>query len=92
MLRVIKFENPNCQPCKTLEPILQELQLKYGFKLQHFDTYTDSGAEAAQQYHVMTTPTVIFLNGTEVLNQIIGLGPKESYEKLIRTLMLTDRV
>ena len=92
MLRIIKFETPVCQPCKTLEPILQELKLKYGFELQHYNTYTDSGAAAAQQYHVMTTPTVIFLNDTEVLNQIIGLGPKESYEKFLKNLMLTDRV
>lgn len=92
MLQLIKFENPDCQPCKTLASILQELKLKYGFELQHYNTYTDSGAAAAQQYHVMTTPTVIFLNGNEVLHQIIGLAPKESYEKLIKNLMLTDRV
>lgn len=60
MLKIIKFENPTCQPCKVVGSALDKLRNKYTFELTCVDVYTDEGAELASLYRVMSVPTLVF--------------------------------
>ncbi|MEG2898257.1 MAG: thioredoxin family protein [Eubacterium sp.] len=84
---LMKFENPQCHPCKIVEAYLQELAKKYSFTVIKVNTYTDEGVKLAQKHNVMTTPTVIFIKDGVVMHQLVGLAPKESYEALINRLI-----
>ena len=84
MLKLIKFENPTCQPCKALEPVLTKLKESYDFELVKVDTYTDEGAEMAQNYRVMSTPTVIIEKDGEKVDCIIGAASMTSFETVVR--------
>lgn len=60
-----------CQPCQLLQPVLEELRVNYGNKvdIKFYDSWnTTAGANMATKYGVSTIPTLIFLdaNGKEV--------------------------
>lgn len=70
-----------CQPCKGLTPIIDELADQYGSKIKFCKCNVDRSEKLAMHYGVMSIPTVIlFENGTEI-DRIIGLRPKQDYEK-----------
>jgi thioredoxin 1 len=87
MVKVIKFENPTCVPCKAVEAILTGLKEKMGFNLVHVDTYTDEGAELAQRYRVMSTPTVIIENDKGHLDVIPYVADTREYQERIAVAM-----
>lgn len=87
MLRILKFENPFCVPCKNIEETLTSLQNSMGFSLEHINTYTDEGAELAQEYSVMSTPTLILEKSGEVVEKIISVKSEKEYREIIGEFM-----
>jgi thioredoxin-like negative regulator of GroEL len=87
MIKVIKFENPTCKPCKEVEKILQAIKTTLDFELVNVDTYTDDGAELAQVYHVMSTPTVVIEKDGVMVDKIISLQAGVEYRERISSFM-----
>lgn len=73
-----------CKPCKAQTPILHEVQgVLNNFDLEEICLDTDSGAEKATAYGVMSLPTLIFeVDGKEVARRV-GLVPKTKFVELI---------
>lgn len=66
-----------CGPCKKIKPILEELSGTMSDKVDIF--YVDAGEQPAlaQQYGVMSLPTLLFFKNGDVKDRIIGLVAKE---------------
>ncbi len=66
-----------CGPCKMLGPVIEEIgEEEKGFKVGKVDITTEK--ELAQQFGVMSIPTlVLFKDGKEV-DRLIGAYPKEA--------------
>lgn len=54
-----------CMPCKMFAPILEDVQEEYGNRLKIVKVNIDEAVELAQQYRVMSIPTVKLFTGDE---------------------------
>lgn len=65
-----------CGPCKALAPVLEEVATQLEGKASIYKVDIDQSQPLAQQYRVMSVPTMkIFKNG-EVVETIVGLQSK----------------
>lgn len=80
-MRLIKLEQPNCNPCKMVCNYLNDAGVKY----ETVDV--TQKPEVAAQYEVMGVPVTILLNeqGEEV-KRSIGFKPDE-LDKLVREVV-----
>jgi thioredoxin 1 len=73
-----------CAPCKQMEPILEavaEALDEKKIKLARLDV--DLAREVAQQYQIMSVPTILVFKGKKVVEQLVGTrSKKELLEKL----------
>ena len=72
-----------CGPCRMLSPILDELaaenpDVKVG------KVNTDEQMELATQFNVMSIPALFVVKDGQVVNQTVGVQPKESLLALLK--------
>lgn len=80
---VVDFWAPWCGPCKMIAPVLEQLSEEYGDSVNIVKLNVDEQQQTAQQFGVMSIPTlIIFKDGQEVGKQV-GFVPKEKLAQLI---------
>ncbi len=72
-----------CGPCKMLAPVIEELAADYEGKLHVLKVDTDENQSLAVNYGIMNIPTVLFFQGGNEVDRIVGLLPKESFVQMI---------
>jgi thioredoxin 1 len=80
---VVDFNAAWCGPCKKLAPILEELSKEQAGKANFYEVDAGNEPGLAQQFGVMSLPTILFLKNGEVKDKIVGLTNKE---KIVETL------
>jgi len=83
-LVLVDFWAPWCGPCRMLGPILEELEKEMGEKVKVCKVNVDEEGALAQQYGIMSIPAVFLFKGGEVVETMIGLAPKESFEEALK--------
>lgn len=69
-----------CGPCRRQAPIVEELA-EEGYEVGKIDV--DAQPELAQQFRVMSIPTlIVFKNGQEA-ERLVGLTSKDDLKKLL---------
>jgi thioredoxin 1 len=76
-----------CNPCKALAPVIDELATTYSDKIKVCKVNVDEENELAEQFSVMSIPTVLFFKNGEVVNPMVGAMPKSLYVRAIETLI-----
>ncbi len=77
---VIEFGGPTCVPCKKMQPILLELQQRFGDRAQFRNFYVTQYAKEAKPYKVMAMPTqVIFDPSGKEVTRHIGFWEKADF-------------
>ena len=83
----IELGSVNCIPCKMMQPIMRQVEQKYGGKVKilFYDVWTPSGRPYAQKYGIQAIPTQVFLdrNGKEYFRHI-GYFPFEEVEQILK--------
>ena len=69
-----------CGPCKMFKPVVQEL-ISEGHSIEIVDV--DDNQALAQQYQVMSIPTIVFEVNGQVVDSVIGATTKDD---LVRRL------
>ncbi|UZD72316.1 thioredoxin family protein [Bacillus siamensis] len=75
-MRLIKLEQPNCNPCKMVSNYLNDA----GVEFETVDV--TQNPEVAAQFEVMGVPVTILLNEQEEVKRSIGFKPNELDELL----------
>ena|SRR3989338_3472234 len=72
-----------CHPCKLIAPALSDLSEKYQGRVKIAKLNVDDHPQTAMAYQVRGIPNLkIFKNG-KIVDEIVGVQPKEEIEKRI---------
>ena len=72
-----------CMPCKMLSPVVDEVaEENADVKVGKINIAEQP--ELAQQFRVMSIPTLAVFRGGKLVNQTVGVQPKSAIEDLIR--------
>ncbi len=78
---LVDFYADWCGPCKMLGSVLEQLEGTNIVKVN-----TDTHAELARDFGVMSIPTIVFFKDGKEVRKEIGFKPKEEIEKIISEL------
>ena len=71
-----------CGPCRMVAPILEEIAGETGLKVAKVDV--DENPGLAQQYGIMSIPTMMVFKDGQLLNKAVGAMPKENILELLK--------
>jgi thioredoxin 1 len=86
-LVMIDFWAAWCGPCRMISPTVEELAKEYGGKIKVMKLNTDENSEIASRYKIMGIPTVIFFKDGNMLDQIVGVVPKQHLKAKIDSFL-----
>ena len=78
---MVDFYADWCGPCRMVAPIVEELAGEYAGKVKIGKINVDENPNTAKQYNVMSIPTILFIKGGKVVDQVIGALPKAACSK-----------
>lgn len=80
---LIDFWADWCGPCRMLSPIVDEVAEQHSdVKVGKIDI--DAQLELANQYGVMSIPTLLVFKNGQKVGESVGLIPKENVEALLK--------
>jgi len=71
-----------CGPCRMVAPVLEEIASETGLKVAKVDV--DENPGLAQQYGIMSIPTMMVFKDGQLLNKAVGAMPKENILELLK--------
>lgn len=83
---LVDFYADWCGPCKMLAPIVEALTPEYEGKVKIGKLNVDNAPNTAQNYGIMSIPTLLFIKNGEVVNKIVGLVSKAELEEALNNL------
>ena len=72
-----------CGPCRMLSPILEELAAENP-DVKVVKINTDEQMELATRFNVMSIPAIFVVKDGQVVNQAVGVQPKENLLALVK--------
>lgn len=80
---LVDFGASWCAPCRTLLPILEQLDHDYAQELTVLKLDVDESPSTASSFGVMSMPTVIVFRNGEPVERLIGLRPHAVYKQTV---------
>ena len=70
-----------CGPCKMVAPVLEEIAVEHADKITVAKLNIDENPRVAQEYQILSIPTMSVFQGGQVVKQIVGAKPKAALLK-----------
>jgi len=84
---LIDFWAPWCGPCQMVSPVVEKLSDDYVDKLEFYKINVDEAPITAQNYGIMSIPTLMLFKKGEKVDQIIGAVPESFITKMISAVL-----
>jgi thioredoxin 1 len=81
---LLDFWAPWCGPCKTLSPIIDEIARENIGKVKVGKVNIDEQSALAEQFAVMSIPTLLVFENEKMKTKSVGVIPKEHILALLR--------
>lgn len=82
---LIDFWAPWCGPCRMAAPIVEEVAKEASEKVRVGKVDIDSEPELAEQFGIMSIPTLVLMKDKKVAARSVGLKSKKDILKMIGT-------
>ncbi len=86
-LVVIDFWAEWCGPCKMIGPIIEEIDEEYKDKVVVGKLNVDENDDTTAKYGIRNIPTVLFIKNGQIMDKVVGAGPKTLFTEKINKLM-----
>lgn len=86
-IKLIDYHADWCGPCRSMEPILDELKQEYEGKITFEKVDVDKEVDKANAAGVMSLPTFHLVKDDKVLKALIGYQSKEQMKKEIDSIL-----
>ena len=81
-----------CNPCKTIDPILDELLKEYQGKVDIYKIDIDAQHELASAFGIKSIPSVLFIPLVNQPQMSIGALPKTAFEEAIKDVLEVQKI
>jgi thioredoxin 1 len=78
---ILDFYATWCGPCNALSPIIEEVSKETNTELIKINI--EENSDLAEQFGIMSLPTVLIIKKGKIVNEFIGLRQKEMYLKAL---------
>lgn len=75
-LTIVDFWAPWCGPCKMMEPVMEKLEQQFGDKIKFVKLNVDGNQDIAQQYKVLSIPSLVLFRNGEAKEKVTGVYPE----------------
>ena len=72
-----------CGPCKRLAPTIDALATEYQGKVTVGKLNVDDNPNTAFKFQIRGIPAMLVFKGGQVVDQVVGLTPKEELKKVL---------
>jgi len=79
-VRLLDFHADWCGPCKTQDPILEDLIEDWGDSVDLEKIDVDENQDVANEYQVRSLPTVVVENDDGIVDRFVGVTQREQIE------------
>lgn len=83
---VVDFWAPWCGPCKMIAPVLDEIAKETGDRFRVAKVNIDDDPALMQRYKIRGVPALLFFQGGELRDQIVGVAAKKAIVDKLETL------
>ncbi len=80
---MIDFWATWCMPCRMVSPTIDQLAEQYKGSIKVCKVNIDKEPELANQFGIMSIPTVIAVKNGVVCDKLVGAMPKQYYAKML---------
>jgi len=85
---IVDFYADWCRPCIALNPVMQELALKYKGQIIIYKVNVDKAQKLAASFGIVSIPTLFFFKPNAQPTKIVGAPSKAELEKAIEEVLL----